>query len=357
MRAWGERVVLRLRALGLRVDGCITDEERLVFVPDGRLTLALDARSHVEVALQLPPQDLPALRARLGDAERALELTTVIEALPEQFETGPAGEGGGILASGASADQLRALLERVERKRQTLWLGWRVSRVAALAHAALLDELLEDALVALGGLLALVAWTPASAADPRPVHPARRDRSRHEKEPGAGKRSNGSHGNSATRGAEGGPGPQRNKRRPRARVRNQGEGDPEGEPETERESRISATNEEAAPSKLPRVANLRVPLRPGFRPRALAPRGSHESAVDPRAPIDKGARVRVLEGPFAGKVGVVQERDGRGGARVMLGPLALRLDLKDVVACAEGQVRPLLSSSHRKPLQARRVRS
>jgi hypothetical protein len=353
MRAWGERAVLRLRALGLRVDGCTTDGERLVFVPDGRLTLALDAGSHVEVALQLPPQDLPALRARLADAERALELTTVIEALPEQFKTGAAGEGGGVPASGASADQLRALLERVEREQQTLWLGWRVSRVAALTHAALLDELLEDALVALGGLLALVAWTPASLGDARLGPPNRRDRSRHDGEPGAGKRGNGSHGNGATA---------RDKGRPRARARNQHEGDPESEPETEpateRESRKkSGTKDEALPSKLPRATNPRIALRPGFRPRFLATRGSHESAVDPRAPIDKGARVRVLEGPFAGKVGVVQECDGRGGVRVMLGPLAVRLDLKDVVPCAEGRVRPRLSSSHRNPLQARRVRS
>ena len=59
VRAWGERVVKRLRALGLEVDGCATEEERVVFVPDGRLSLVFCARSHVEVALQLPPRDLP----------------------------------------------------------------------------------------------------------------------------------------------------------------------------------------------------------------------------------------------------------------------------------------------------------
>jgi transcription antitermination factor NusG len=69
--------------------------------------------------------------------------------------------------------------------------------------------------------------------------------------------------------------------------------------------------------------------------------------------VEKGVRVRVLEGPFSGKVGVVQELDGKGGARVMLGLLAVRLAVKDVVACAEGRVRPLLSSSHRKPLPVR----
>ena len=50
--------------------------------------------------------------------------------------------------------------------------------------------------------------------------------------------------------------------------------------------------------------------------------------------------MRVLDGPFSGKVGVVQELDGKGGARVMLGLLAVRLDVKDIVACAKGRERP-----------------
>ena len=68
----------------------------------------------------------------------------------------------------------------------------------------------------------------------------------------------------------------------------------------------------------------------------------------------RGVRVRVLEGPFAGKVGVVQELDGKGSARVMLGLLATRLDVKDLVASAEGRERPALSSSHRKPIPSAR---
>jgi hypothetical protein len=56
----------------------------------------------------------------------------------------------------------------------------------------------------------------------------------------------------------------------------------------------------------------------------------------------------VLEGPFSGKVGIVQELDGKGGARVMLGLLAVRVDLKDLARCAEGRHRPILSISYRK---------
>lgn len=70
--------------------------------------------------------------------------------------------------------------------------------------------------------------------------------------------------------------------------------------------------------------------------------------VDTKAVVERGSRVQVLEGPFVGKVGVVQELDGKGGARVMLGLLAAHLDVK-ILAVASGK-RPVLGSSHRRPV-------
>lgn len=67
--------------------------------------------------------------------------------------------------------------------------------------------------------------------------------------------------------------------------------------------------------------------------------------------METGARVRVLAGPFLGKVGVVTELDGRGGARVQLGLLTQRFDLVDLEPAA-GRSRPALPTSHR---GARRV--
>ncbi len=68
------------------------------------------------------------------------------------------------------------------------------------------------------------------------------------------------------------------------------------------------------------------------------------------AAFQPGARVKVLRGPFMGKSGVVQELDGRGGARVMLGLLSARIDVGDLVSAADGgRDKPTLSSSHRKP--------
>jgi hypothetical protein len=49
----------------------------------------------------------------------------------------------------------------------------------------------------------------------------------------------------------------------------------------------------------------------------------------------------------------VQELDGKGGARVMLGLLAVRLEVTNVAPHNEGRTRPLLSTSHRKPVPVR----
>jgi hypothetical protein len=69
--------------------------------------------------------------------------------------------------------------------------------------------------------------------------------------------------------------------------------------------------------------------------------------VDTKAAIERGSRVQVLDGPFLGKLGVVQELDGKGGARVMLGLLAAHLEVKDLAVAAAR--RPVLGSSHRRP--------
>ena len=61
-----------------------------------------------------------------------------------------------------------------------------------------------------------------------------------------------------------------------------------------------------------------------------------------------GAKVRVLGGPFAGRVGVISELDGKGGARVTLGLLSARVLLENLGLAADF-ARPSLKSSHRTP--------
>src|SRR5271155_2594557 len=45
------------------------------------------------------------------------------------------------------------------------------------------------------------------------------------------------------------------------------------------------------------------------------------AAIENDEGFERGARVRVVAGPFAGKVGVVDDLDGKGSARVLLGLL------------------------------------
>ncbi len=69
--------------------------------------------------------------------------------------------------------------------------------------------------------------------------------------------------------------------------------------------------------------------------------------------IERGVRVQVAAGPFRGKVGLVDDIDGKGGARVLLGLLPVRIELKHLTAHAEPRRRPVLATSHRKRPPAR----
>jgi len=64
--------------------------------------------------------------------------------------------------------------------------------------------------------------------------------------------------------------------------------------------------------------------------------------------LEVGVKVRVLGGPFVGRVGVISELDGRGGALVTLGLLSARVLLENLRP-ARVVERPSLKSSHRKP--------
>jgi hypothetical protein len=71
--------------------------------------------------------------------------------------------------------------------------------------------------------------------------------------------------------------------------------------------------------------------------------------------LEVGAKVKVLGGPFAGRVGVISELDGKGGARVTLGLMSARVLLEDLSSDdAEGaggrlRARSVMQSSHRHP--------
>jgi hypothetical protein len=314
------------------------------------LGLKIDSIS-VEVGVELHPDawgDVRNLRARLADPPRALQFTSALEALPEEFCLGLATDSGRVRARGAETFAIRGLLDRSEIEKSPVWLGWTIARDVAVAHAAILDEQLEDAIVALGSVYKLLAWAPDNdlLVLDREAFAAKVERARHHEEAFRAKAEW-----EARRAEERKPKKrtsiprtaQEGHRRPRGELSGESDIDPKIEtvpPEiaAERAAAALPTRSRATPKKLTRAFPKRAPL---------------VTEVDPSIAVDKGVRVRVLSGPFSGKNGVVQELDGKGSARVMLGLLAMWLEVRDLIASAEGRDRPVLASSHRKMSPAR----
>jgi len=352
MDAWAGGVIERLEDLGVDATMAATEQERegssseVRFVlrsaaPDAtRLVLAMDG-VRVRAGLELPATQARASRERLSDPARALELATALEALPEQFTMGASGDIASAEAPRATADDMRALLDRVEREQATVWIGWSVPREVAVEHAALLDEQLADAIVALAQVFSLLGVdaeaSPSNNAEASPSNDAEASRSSDARGGSKARRFSGRRGDGAEpRGEDEEPD---RSRAPRTRARGR---DRERDPEAEGEAEPDTVSESPVPRG--RGLDAKLPPRPGSRRR---------SRPGSLVVIERGARVQVLKGPFSGKVGVVHELDGKGGARVMLGLLAVRLEVSNLVPAVEGRGRPRLSSSHRKPIPAR----
>jgi hypothetical protein len=408
--AWARSVVSRLGALGIAVEAeehprASADPGRLriAFLRDAearatleralsasvaqRLTsagaldhvcfaLAMDGAT-VAVSIELSPLarlDAKNLQARLAHPSLARELTRALEALPEQFAVAL---GGSTLdaqqALRTGADGLARVLERAEDRLTPLWIGWSIPRGVAVTHSALLDEQLEDAIVALGPIYRLVAWAPDNdlVGLGRGGDEGRGPTSRgqdSERERALDRRDRLRAKRAARRR------PQDEDASSRASTDSRGRAQREPEPaarkrEPKRSARDAAPQRTTSRGRPILHSTLRTSLRTKAAPRfgtTKAAKTTRRTAtdgetsrqhfvteVDPSAPVERGTRVRVLAGPFMGKIGVVQEIDARGGARVMLGLLATRLDVKDLIASAEGRERPSLATSHRKPLPGR----
>jgi hypothetical protein len=349
MQTWARRVVQRLRAFGLEGleetpgelgdhdDACVRIAYARGNVADATcLVLGVDATG-VRAGLELPATQARGARTRLIDPARSLELSTALETLPEQFILSAPCSRDPTQAQGATADDIRTMLDEIERgpasPRQKMWIGWTLPRDVALEHAALLDEQLEDALVALAQVFALLLEDPVSSRDDQIAGGARRfERSaknggRHLKKEEGERDAVGARKGHGDRGRAG-------LSRPRGRGRER-----EGEPDRETDAPEPVME---SPSPRGRGPHVRRPPRPGLQGR---------TSGASRVAIGRGTRVRVLRGAFSGKVGVVHELDTKGNARVMLGLLAVRLEVKNLVPCAG--TRPVLSSSHRKPIPDR----
>jgi len=339
--AWGRSVVRRLERLGLEFTVAVTRDggvERLLLLGPSTAALSLDiGPAAVRVGFELPAALARASRRRPGEAERT-SLVAALEQLPEQFVIAVSGDAAAYVAPRATLDELALLFERVERSGKPLWIGWTISRDTALEHAVLLDEQLADALVALARVLLL--FTGASCAETEEM--ARETGGESRSAPDGGSRDASGRGRERRHDRRG----RGSLPRPRREAHRRAEGD-ERDAEHDAEADVDRRRDPSAPSPpdqpAVREAHRGVKVRLRYAP----------PIADALAPIERGTRVRVLKGPFSGKVGLVSELDGKGGARVMLGLLAVRLDVKDLGGVDEGRVRLRLGSSHRKPVPVR----
>jgi hypothetical protein len=393
IEAWARVLSPRLADLGIAVEVVVPDEveqhlssgapraiaQRVVFVRDAYarsfvprtepeldplrshayLALTIDS-VHVAVSLEVCPEaeaDVKNTRARIADPTALLELTSLLESMPEEFAIGVIGVPSFPRAQTASAEDIRALLDDSQRNRRPLWMGWSVKREVALAHAEEIDELLADALVALAHVYKMVAWAPDNdliAAKGRGAWRARRaSRLEERRERGREER------RKRRKGVRKGPVRKEGSRREREDARRvlpraERETGPQSRSEERKDADGAQGKGEGALGRiaLDRTRTDGLGRRP-ILPTSLRARGAPAGAdIDPSLPVEKGVKVRVLAGPFANRLGIVQEIDPKNRARVRLGLLVATIDLKDLAASAEG-ARPMLASSHRRPRNSR----
>ncbi|MBS2020508.1 MAG: hypothetical protein JST00_47065 [Deltaproteobacteria bacterium] len=354
-RAIAQRVLFVRDAFG-RTSVPRTEPEADPLRAHAYLALTIDS-VHVEVSLEICPEaeaDVKNLRARLGDPTGLLELTTLLETLPQEFAIGVIGVPSFPRAESANGDDVRAFLDDSQRNRRALWLGWSVKREIALAHSSELDEQLADALAVLGHAYKLLAWAPDNdliAAGRRGAWRAGRARAEERRERREERRKRRSVRKNPVR-VEGSRREREDARRHMSGLLESRDGPVSRAATSQRGDDASSDAQDAQKREQnPRATPQRRPILPTTL-RARGARQALVTEIDPNVPIEKGTRVRVLAGPFANKVGIVQELDHKGRARVRLGLLAATLDLKDIVAQAESS-RPMLASSHRRPRNVR----
>jgi len=335
------------------------------------LALRLDAEA-VEICVQVHPDawlDFETIEARLADSDRAVALVSAITRLPEQFVFG-VGRDAATPCSAAQVQGIVTALRQARERSETFWVGWRIPREVAVEHSALLDDQLEDAIIALAPVYRELSWNPDD--DPAGLG-ERLEQMRHEARRAAAQRAEQDQRRDAETEAL------RAERTEKSRERTREKVDYAARPSISLATLFKDTGATPAPPTVTAAhrPHRAAPQRPAAKParkhqeQAAAreavpqrpapdspspptqPRPAHgyrdtDVVDDPHGVLDKGAKVRVNSGPFAGKVGVISELDGRGGARVLLGLLSTRLAIADLCVVTDARERAPIHTSHRR---------
>jgi hypothetical protein len=348
------------------------------------LGLRIDA-SAVEVCFAVHPEakvDIDNLRARLAEGSEHLaeELAKALHALPDQFEVRAGGEQGEAMrlpCGGATPAQLADVLARCVSENVPLWIGWRVPRGTATPHAEILGEQLEDAVLALFPVYRLIAWSRDNdhIGIDREIEGRKQEQARaHAEVVALDEKWKADQARERERAAEAA----------RARAEEAGGRRPVTLA-TLFKSAPGKEGKDTGPKEVPRAPSPTGAATPGpgrgappreaqaSGPRAERPSGPHEGrpahgkgrpahegvpaqkptfASKPAADVaarressgepawEKGAKVGILSGPFAGKVGTIAEMEGARSARVLLGLLSTRLDIAQLRLLDAGAAKP-----------------
>ena len=250
------------------------------------------------------PLDFRNLRQKLYDPTGALEISTLLEGLPDSFRLGVHGALE-ELSVVSSPDVLRTTAQEAFERGLALELAWSsafeddVDPTTTGAGAAAV----ADALVALATVGELFAWSEENAY----VNP---------------------------------------------HVPAQGEEPPKRTAADKRTSKLREPRQKTEAA--PRVAPAEPPVLPTRAPLPFPRtplRSSSSSSTPAEVPreLATGVRVQVAGGSFLGRLGVVQSVDAaKGQTRVLFGLLAATIATSDLVVVSAPGKRPRLSSSHRR---------
>jgi len=305
------------------------------------LCLRLD-RDTLRVGLQIHHDawvDCVNLKNKLSDPGSRREVGDLVARLPEPIVIGLSGRAA-TPAAELAADLVAEHVESLERTADAvMFIGLDVSRADAVAMGSDLVGYLVPRMAALAELYRFGAWSErndhvssdAEFLSRRAARGARREKldaeearwktaheERKRKEAAVREELEEVFRREAVSRAS-------QPRRPRPQTTESAPSDA-GEPPQHAPRREPEKRE--APRRVPRPEPRKAEPRP--EPRKSEQRPVAPPRPDVPIPLEPGHHARVTKGPLAGQIGVVQEVDPKGTARIMVGLLATRISLDDL---------------------------
>jgi hypothetical protein len=310
------------------------------------LTFRIDAEG-LEIALKIHRSawvDATNLRRKLQTAAGAAEMARLLAVLPDGFRVGVGDESRA--SSLATPDLLGTLLAR-HQEGEWFFVSRRVPRDEAIAAGTPLAATVIADFEWLWPLYRFLAWSRdndfvsidealAAEAAERQVARARLEQEEAERADRLARDKDLARERAREKGPTG-PAPRPPRTAPAAR--------PSQPPSPPRPEAPPAAPVATEPRGGEGVCRSRRAERAGGLQSAgeggpRAPRGERGERGEAQPPlamqVAKGVRVRIGKGPFSGKVGTVQEID-RGVAKVLLGLMAARVDVADLVPVGPGR--------------------